>query len=264
MAGPDGAPGGPSAVSDSLLALALARPRDAITAARAVLAGRPSTVDSSVAHQAAGVALRQLGEISAAIRELRAALRLARASGHREREVDVLASLGATLGRAGRGREGLAFLDEGVRGSRGPLAGRVLLRRADVLLVLGRYADALRDLRGAVARLRKAGDTVWVARSVQYRGFVQLALGATKRADEDFAVAAALYQDLGQEYEYALSVNNRGLAAFARGDLPTALAYLDDARHRFQSLGTPEQANAIDRCTVLLAAGLAQEALAEA
>src|SRR5579859_1601126 len=157
MAGPDGAPGGPSAVSDSLLALALARPRDAITAARAVLAGRPSTVDSSVAHQAAGVALRQLGEISAAIRELRAALRLARASGHREREVDVLASLGATLGRAGRGREGLAFLDEGVRGSRGPLAGRVLLRRADVLLVLGRYADALRDLRGAVARLRKAG-----------------------------------------------------------------------------------------------------------
>jgi tetratricopeptide (TPR) repeat protein len=247
-----------------LLVLALARPRDAIATARAALATRPSRYDASIAHQAAGIGLRETGEMTAAIRELRAALRLARASGDRDREVDVLASLGATLGRAGRGREGLTFLDEGVRHSRGPLAGRVLLRRADVLLVLDRYDEALRDLRGAVTRLRRAGDTVWAARSLAYRGFVQLALGAPRRADEDFAVAAELYRSLGQDYEYAQAINNRGYAAFARGDLPTALAYIEDAGRLFQAVTVAEPSNAIDHCTVLLAAGLSREALAEA
>jgi tetratricopeptide (TPR) repeat protein len=247
-----------------LLVLALARPRDAIAAARAVIEARPSPYDASIARQAAGIGLRQIGEMPAAIRELRAALRLARGSGRRDREVDVLASLGATLGRAGRGREGLDFLDQAVRGSRGRLAGRVLLRRADVYHVLGRYEEALRDLRGAVTRSRRAGDPVWEARSRGYRGLVLLALGAARRADADFAVAAQLYQSIGQEYEYAQALNNRGYAAFARGDLPTALAYIDEAGRRFQALGMPEFSNAIDRCTVLLAAGLGQEALAEA
>jgi CHAT domain-containing protein len=251
---------------DNLLALALSRPHDAIAAARAALAARPASppYDASVARQAAGIGLRQIGQSAAAIRELRTALRLARASGRRDREVDVLATLGATLGRAGRGREGLAALDLGIRHSRGALTGRVLLRRADVLLVLGRYPDALADLRGAVTRLRRAGDVVWEARSRAYRGFVQLALGATTQADKDFVVAERLFAQSGQEFEYAQAMNNRGLLAFARGDLPTALAYFDEAGRRFEAVGTPDPSLAIDRCAVLLAAGLAEDAFQEA
>ena len=147
-----------TAQAEDLLTFALARPHDAIAAARAALAARPAPPphDASIAHQAAGIGLRQIGRSAAAIRELRTALRLARACGRRDREVDVLATLGATLGRAGRGREGLAALDLGIRHSRGALAGRILLRR---------YEDALTDLRGAVTRLRRAGDVVWEARS---------------------------------------------------------------------------------------------------
>jgi tetratricopeptide (TPR) repeat protein len=255
--------GGSAEAVENLLPLALSRPHDAIAAARTLLAGAPAAVEASIAHQAWGISLRQLGDVLAAVRELRTALRLAEQSGRSEREADVLATLGATLGRAGRSREGLARLDRAVDLSRGALTGRVLLRRADVLLVLGRHREALDDLRSAITRLRRSGDQVWEARSRNYRGFIQLALGGTKRADADFAVAEKLYAATGQEFEYAEARQNRGLVAYSRGDLPAALRYLDEAGRRFAAVGVVWPDLAIDRCGVLLAAGLSAEALTE-
>ncbi|HEY3562957.1 MAG TPA: CHAT domain-containing tetratricopeptide repeat protein [Kribbella sp.] len=255
--------GGSAEAAEHLLPLALSRPHDAIASARTLLAADPAALEASIAHQACGIGLRQLGEVRAAIRELRTALRLAEQSGRSEREADVLATLGATLGRAGRSREGLARLDRAVELSRGALTGRVLLRRADVLLVLGRHREALDDLRAAIERLRRSGDQVWEARSRNYRGFIQLALGGTKKADADFAVAEKLYAATGQEFEYAEARQNRGLVAYSRGDLPAALRYLDEAGRRFAAVGVTWPDLAIDRCGVLLAAGLSAEALAE-
>jgi tetratricopeptide (TPR) repeat protein len=254
---------GSAEAAENLLPLALSRPHDAIASARTLLAADPAVLEASFAHQAYGIGLRQLGQVPAAVRELRTALRLAEQTGRSEREADVLATLGATLGRAGRSREGLARLDRAVQLSRGALTGRVLLRRADVLLVLGRHREALDDLRVAVARLRRSGDQVWEARSRNYRGFIQLALGGTKRADADFAVAEKLYAATGQEFEYAEARQNRGLVAYSRGDLPAALRYLDEAGRRFAAVGVVWPDLAIDRCGVLLAAGLSAEALSE-
>lgn len=251
-------------VPDELLALALARPHEALKIAHDRLAAHPTPYEASVARQTAGIAHRVVGEFVPAVRELRAALRLARASGARDREIDVLASLGATLARAGRTEEGLAALDLAVLHSQGAAAGRVLLRRADVLMVLTRYADALDDLRGAVMRLRRAGDTVWEARSLSHRAFTYLAVGQAARADGDFVVAERLFASCGQDLEYAMTRHNRGLVAFARGDLPAALTYLDEAGQRYEALRTPIPELAFDRCRVLLAAGLAREALQEA
>jgi len=249
---------------EDLLPLALSRPHDAIGLAQALLATAPPPNVASIARQATGIGLRQLGDVTGGLRELRAALRLAQGSGRRDREVDVLASLGATLGRAGRGREGLVALDRAIKNSRGALAGQVLLRRADVFLVMGRYQEALEDLRAAVTRLRRARDVVWEARSRNYRGFVHLALGETRLAEADFTVAERLYAASGQEFEYAEARQNRGLVAFARGDLPGALSYFDDAGQRFDALGVVWPDLAIDRCTALLSAGLTAEALAVA
>jgi hypothetical protein len=60
-----------------LLALALSRPRDALSSARLVLAGQPDPYEASVAHQAAAIVLRDFGDVEAAVRELREAQRLA-------------------------------------------------------------------------------------------------------------------------------------------------------------------------------------------
>ncbi len=249
---------------DDLLLLALSRPREALAQARVVLAGRPGPYDASVAHQAASIVLRDFGDVEAGVRESRAALHLARQTGSAAREADVLASLGLALAYAGRTAAGLAAFDAAVQRSSGPLAARVLARRGAVLLTLGRYPAALEDLRQAVVVLRRAGDLLWTARALNNRAMTYLGLGLTSRADADFVSAARLFSELGQELESIWLLGNRALPAFASGELPAALAFLDTAAASCRRLEVPATSLRIDRCAVLLAAGLAGDALAEA
>jgi CHAT domain-containing protein/tetratricopeptide (TPR) repeat protein len=246
-----------------LLPLAVSRPKDALLAARSVLASRPSAYDASLAHHAIGIVLRDHGDLPGAIAELKRGARLARASGRPEREVDVRATLGATLAWSGRSQQGLAVLDRAVAASRGGAAGRVLMRRANVLLHMGRYHEAHLDLCRALPYLRRAGDTVWEARSLTHRAEVFLGLGLPGRAGADFARAEELLATTGQGLEYAKARHNRGLAALSRGDLPEALTYFDEAGKRYDALGEINPDLAIDRCWALLAAGLAGEAAQE-
>jgi tetratricopeptide (TPR) repeat protein len=246
-----------------LLALAVSRPRDALAAARSFLAGRPGAYDASFAHHAIGIVLRDHGDLPGAITELREAARLARAAGVPEREVDVQASLGLTLAWTGRSRQGLALLDRAVAAARGGMAGRVLMRRANILSEMGRFSEAHQDLSRALPYLRRAGDTTWEARSLTHRAHVYLGLGLPGRARADFARAEELYATSGQELEYAKARHNRGLVALSRGDLPRALTYFDEAGTRYEALGETNPDLAIDRCTTLLAAGLAGEAARE-
>ena len=247
-----------------LLPLALSRPRDAVLAARSLLAGRPGAYDASLAHHAIGIVLRDHGDLPGAIVELRRGARLARASGRPEREVDVQATLGATLAWTGRSQQGLAVLDRAVDASRGGAAGRVLMRRANVLMHMGRFREAHEDLCRALPYLRRAGDTMWEARSLTHRAEVFLGLGLPGRASADFARAEELFATSGQEREYATARHNLGLAALIRGDLPEALTYFDEAEKRYDALGENFPDLACDRCSALLAAGLAGDAAREA
>src|SRR6266581_2465161 len=148
-----------------LLPLAFARPSEALRRARAILAIDPDPYDASVAHQAAGIVLRDFGDVSSGIRELRIALRLARLIDSRDRQADVLATLG------------------------------------NALRIVGQHPEALEDLRRAVAILHVAGDTIWEARALTACGLVQLAINATSRAEADLAVAESLFAATSQELE---------------------------------------------------------------
>jgi tetratricopeptide (TPR) repeat protein len=249
---------------DGLLPLALSRPREALVKARAVLAGRPDHYESSIAHQAAGIVLREFGDIEAGVRELRAALRTARLTGLAEREADVLATLGVALVYAGRTGPGLAALDTAVQRSSGVLAARVLVRRGIMAWTLGRYPAALDDFRHAITVLRRADDLIWLARALTARTLVYLSQGLTSRADADLTAAGRLFTEAGQELEAVVTVYNRGVAAFFSGDLPAALSLLDLAASGYQPLKVPTPSLSLDRCAVLLAAGLTADALAEA
>ncbi len=229
-----------------------------------MLAGKPDDYESSVAHQAAGIVLREFGDVDAGVRELRAALRMARRTGRADREADVLATLGAALVFAGRTTAGLSALDLAVDRSTGVLGARVLVRRGIMLWTLGRYPGALDDFRQAMAVLRRAGDPVWTARALNARTLVYLSQGMTGRADADFATAERLFAEAGQELEAIDMVHNRALAAFFSGNLPAALSHLDTAASRYQPLRVQPPDLSINRCAVLLAAGLTADALAEA
>src|SRR4051794_21809882 len=164
-----------------------------------------------MARQAIGIVLREFGDTEAAITELRAALRLARLSGSTEREADVLGTLGVALVFAGRTAPGRKALDAGVERSGGPLLGRSRLRRGAVLLLLGLHRDALADLNFAIGASRAAGDPLWEARGLSYRGFTQLALGSIHRATADLQRAEELFTATGQALESADATVHRGV-----------------------------------------------------
>jgi tetratricopeptide (TPR) repeat protein len=247
-----------------VLAMVFARPKEALRAARAILAAGRGPYDSSMARQAIGILHREFGDLDAAIRELRTAVRLARRSGSADREADVLATLGIALVHSGRTTAGLSALDEAAARATGTTRARVLFRRAGARWILGRHRETLDDLRTAAPALRRAGDTVWAARALTLRAHAQLALGGVQAADADFRAAQRMFDSTGQEHDSVVAVQNRGVAAFVAGDLPTALRLLDEADAGFRRLGTPMPDLVADRCAVLLAAGLARQALEQA
>jgi tetratricopeptide (TPR) repeat protein len=246
---------------DALLALSLARPQEALREARRVLAGSPPPLRASVAHQVAGVVLRDYGAIDDAVVELRSACRWARRSGDPVRAADACSSLGVALVMAGRTRAGLTQLDAAVHGTSGADAGRILVRRANAHWVLGRSVEALRDARRAVTLLARSGDPVWEVRALHHRAAAHLGVGAVAAADRDYARCEQLHSRLGQQGELANVRHERAIVAYARGDLPTALARLHDAERLLDDLGVFEPQLFVSRCTVLLAAGLADDAL---
>jgi tetratricopeptide (TPR) repeat protein len=248
---------------DKLLALALSRPSEALAAVHSILAGKPSWSQAAAAYQAAGLVHREFGDIGQAIVEFKRARGLARKAGDLSREADVSASLGMAWMLAGKTRSALSVLDTLVARSSGVLAGRILIRRVNALWLLGRNAEALRDAQAAVGLLAGTGDLVWEARAVVWRAAVYLAMGDIPRADRDYAKAEILYDQCGQELEYASARHERGLAAQFRGDLPAALAHLDHAQALLSRLGTFEAELFVNKCTVLLAAGLAGDAQRE-
>ncbi|MFE9446553.1 CHAT domain-containing protein [Streptomyces sp. NPDC006602] len=244
--------------------MVFAAPNEALARAQAVLDSDPSPWCASVAHQVVGIWQRDWGDLRIALHHLRLARDLAVRAESPDREADVLAALGVALVHAGRTREGLKALERAVAVSSGHTRARVRYRRAYASWVLGHHREALEDVRRSVPVLRQADDVIWTARALTLRATVHLALGAVDRAEADFAAAEALWDTTGQEHDKADAVESRGLAAFRSGDIPAALRLLDEAGERYAKLGTPTFMLNIRRCEVLMAAGLAPEALGEA
>jgi tetratricopeptide (TPR) repeat protein len=249
---------------DDLLSLALSRPREALARARQVLRAQPDSYAASVAHQVVGIVLREFGDVDAGVREVRTALRLARRTGLAEREADVLATLGVALVYSGRTTAGLNAFGRALENSGGVMSGRVLVRRGMALLELGRYRAALEDLQHATAIARRGDEPLWLARAVNARAVVYLALGQATRADADFLTAERLYVQAGQELGSTYTVHNRAVVAFSTGDLLSALTLLDQTAERYERLNVVVPRLATNRCAVLLAAGLTDDALAVA
>ncbi|MEP6816968.1 MAG: tetratricopeptide repeat protein, partial [Marmoricola sp.] len=218
-------------------------------------------VANSYARQAAGIVLRDRGETALALTELRVAVKTAEASGLADRVADVRATMGISLVTAGRTKSGLAELDAAAGEAHGLLLARVLMRRADAFAKLGRYPEALTDLRLAIAGFRSAKDTVWEAWALNNRANIHSARGALTRAEADLGRAEELFRTAGQPLEVAAAVQNRGAIASCRGDIPATLALYDEAARGCAALMVSWPELAFDRCQAYLAAGLTREAV---
>ncbi len=246
---------------DALLALALAQPGEALRRAEHVVASGAGPVDEAVARQAIGIVLRDRGDTPGARTQLRLALRLQRRAGNADGVADVLSSLGITHALAGDFVAGIDCLTQARSLVRGATAGRVLVRLGYVLTLSGRFDEALAELTTAVTLLRPARDPVWQARAHNNRGLAALALGNTRLAEADFSFAEDCFDAAGQHLETAIARYNQGTVAAAAGQLPKALRLYDESGQQFAELGLFFSEVFTDECVLLLAAGLAQDAL---
>ncbi len=249
--------------AEELLRTLFSDPRSARRQAQDVLVPDPDPALASIGHQVVGIVLRDGGDIDGALRELRAALRLARRSGDRGRTADVMATLGISLCAVGRMRDGLRYLDEASTMLDGVPLARVLHRRAYVLgHLLARFEESAADLRRARELFSGSGDHVWEARVLNLQALVDVKLGRVESAAQAFARFGEISAALGDRFGVAVAEHNTGWLAFVRGDLPRALEQYAASNAIFGSLGMTSVDLVLDQVAAYLAGGLAHDALA--
>lgn len=247
---------------EELLALALEDPDRGRARAEQVLVGEADPLARSYAHQCLGIVHRERGDHEQALRELRAALRAARQSSVPDRERDVRATLGATLAFAGRTRAGLGELARAAEGATGAVAARIGLRRAGVLVLLGRDEEAVPVLQASRDALAQTGDAVWEARTRIWLGDLELRHGRLDAAEAEARRAESLLEKAGAQLERVTAIENRAEIKVARGDLASGLRMHAEAVAQYRSLGRPVRyAATAMHARAYLAAGLAREAV---
>jgi len=244
---------------EDLLPLALSQPAEARARAQALLLGSLSSRQTSIAHQCLAIVTRDGGHLDVALQHLRAALAAARQSGE-ARTAEVLATFGLTLVQAGRTAEGLKRFEQARRLTVGAAIPRLLLREGLALYLIGRLPESLVLMNEAIDGSRRAGDVLWEARGLNNRCAIRLAMGDAELAEADAVAAAPLLASVGQVLESVHSAHDRAHAALLKGDLPGALALMDEVADRYRELDAQNPDLVLDHAQALLIAGLAGEA----
>ena len=238
----------------------MADPLRAETRAEAILAGTSTADERAFAYQALGIVARERGDVSRAVRLLRAGVAESDRGSTRQRRADLQASLGTALAAAGQRTASMQTFDEALTGLRGAPAARVLVRRCAVHRMFGSPGLAYADARRAAAVLHRSGDSLWEARARNNAASALLELGRFTEADREYARAQHLDQIAGQAYDATLTVHSRADCAVRMGDVPRALRLLHEAMERYEALGVVPVDAQRDLAKVYLAAGLYPEA----
>ncbi|HEV8559720.1 MAG TPA: CHAT domain-containing protein [Actinophytocola sp.] len=236
-------------------------PRKALSEADAAVAGAQGDVAAaSLAHRAAGLALRELGDLAMAESRARIGVRVAARRGAIQAAAEARMSLAFILLDRGRIRAALTEADRAAAGLTGLPAVRLACQRALILQRAGRLDEALTGYASALPTLRRTGDLLWQARVHNNRGLLHTHRGALVAADADFVKASALWRELGRDVHAAESECNRGNVAALSGDAPSALASYDRAETAPALQNKPNPQLHLNRCQVLLSVGLFDDA----
>jgi tetratricopeptide (TPR) repeat protein len=247
--------------SEKVLNLAREDPRLAEPAARdvrdrAVRAGH--TAAASTAWRAMGLAARGLHQIPEAVQYMRAAVEVAEHAADTNLVAQARLGLAGALMLAGQTEEAMTIL--GRTRATGETAVLVASQRAMVLGMLGRYEEARRAYGPVVSGFRRLGDQAREARALGNRGLLYVYTGRFSHAEADLAKAETIMTELGHLTEAAAICQNRGFASARKGDLPAALAFLEEGDRRCRELGVQATSRALTRAAALASAGLFTEA----
>ncbi len=208
-----------------------------------------------------GRARRLLGEIDLARSALHAAIAAARQVGDTEAEADAHLALAGVLALGSTMAAAFAHLDDVERLGSEPLQEAARLQRAVLCTRSGRIDEALEMFAEAIPRLRRRDATIDLARVLANRGGIHVRRGELRQAVADFDEAYDLFSAAGQEFVALQVRHNLAWAAANLGQLPQALAILDENCQAFLRLGHDASLPLVSRAEVMLSAGLSADAL---
>ena len=229
------------------------------SAAELVAAARGHDELRAVARHAAALAHTERADLGSALREARLALKAAVRAGLGHRAAEIRLTLAWLELDRGRAAASLAHLDAAGPYLRGRSAARARCMRGLNLCASGQLTAAISELTAALPKLRRHGDTRWIANALMGRGIAYTYTDALRAADADFAKATELWISLGQRDRAGGATHNRGFVAVRAGDVPRALELFDEAVGFGLDLRTRPE-GMIDRAEAMLAAGLVDDA----
>jgi len=232
--------------------------------ASSVLAATHDPEVASAAHRMRGLARARRGDNAAATRDLSKAIRLADRAGLSRRAA--LARLSLVVVHAADGRFDLA-LDQADRARAwltGPDRGELAAQRGVALARLGQAPAALRSFAAALRLLDPQIQPVWCARVHLNRGLVLTYRGDLAAAERELEQSREEFEALRLAGGVGMASQNLGYLHSLRGDIPTALEWLDQAERMKLAVGMDTASTSHDRAEALLSVGLAAEARAHA
>jgi tetratricopeptide (TPR) repeat protein len=222
--------------------------------------------DRAARLHAAGLASSDNGRPAAAVRQLRAGLRLIgpEAAGGDPAVADVrgrlLISLAWAESERGRVDVGFQLLDQAEQHITRAQRPVLLAQRGLLLKRSGRNDQALRQYDEAVALLTEASPLDLV-KVLNNRSLVHLEAGHVRLARADLRRCGQVAARHGLALHVALSRVNLGCMDVVAGDLPSALGAFSAARADYELLAPGRLASlAVERARALVAAGLFTEA----
>ncbi len=215
---------------------------------------------ASVAERALGLAALHLKDPDAAMRHLRTAVALGQRAGSTRLAAQAQMRLAFALNVRGRPRQAVREIDAVLADLDGVERAQAQAQRGAILHQLGRLDEALASYRTALPVLRRAHDDVWIKRVLSNRGVLHGQRHEFAAAETDLTEAEQLCRKLDQGLTLAFIQQNLGWVSGRRGDVPRALAYLDQAEQRLRGLRSQLGWVLRDRSELLLSVGLAAEA----
>ncbi len=249
--------------ADDALRLVQTDPRLARAAALRVRAAARRAGDAaaeSTCERVLGLASRESNSMRSAARHLRRAVALADEAGLPV--VAAQARMTLALVRADQGdiEEAMSLGAEAAPFLTGLEAARLGHQVAVIAQRRGLFGEALRGYGSALAVFRRENDRHWEARVRNNRGVLHAYRGQPGPAESDLSRAEELYEELGQDLAVADVRWNRGFAAGRDGRVVTALTHLAAAEEHYVRQRLSPAGIMMDRCDVLLSAGLYEEA----
>jgi tetratricopeptide (TPR) repeat protein len=238
-------------------------PQQASAQAQLLLAAAESSADdvtAAVAGRAAGMAAMHVADLDTAARLLRDAMAHARRARRPQLVGETRMSLAFVLTRHGETRRALRQIDAAVGGLSGLARARAVAQRAFIRHQLGRLDEALTDYAAALPDLRAAQEWTWVQKIHSNRAVLYIYRSQLQAAEADLAEGEAICREHGLDSLLAFLYDNLGFLHMRRGDVPAALAALDEAERRHRAVGARPGTILVDRAELLLTVRLTAEA----